>query len=127
MRRRGQFSWNRGGWFGGQVGASAWMGLLGVLMVPISPALALVALLGCAIPNVLGSWLWAERQRFEPHLAFQALAAVSGLCALAVVSLFDYAGQLHELGSGYNLYWVLLVYPAVMAQIYFLARANRRS
>ncbi len=122
------FHWNIGGWFGGQLGASAWIAILGALYLAIDPLAGLAALGLFVAQNALGCWLWSRRIELAPYPAIQLLFGISLLAALAVLVLFDLRGHLGSLDprlSARSMYLVLLVYPAVMLQFWWLERANR--
>lgn len=126
--KAGAFRWNAGGWFGGQVGATAWILLLGVLLLFDDPRLgALVIAFGVA-PNVLGILLWRMRDRVRAYPAIQIFVALSGAFALASFVALDLAGRISALrsGSGRSVYWALLVYPFVMVVFHLQNRAAKR-
>jgi len=126
--KSGAFRWNAGGWSGAQIGATAWIALLGILLLFDAPLLGVLVLALATVPNVIGIILWRMRDRVGPHAAVQILAAVSGAFAfLAFVSL-DAAGRISVLrgGAGRRVYWVLLVYPAAMLVFYLRDRAAGR-
>lgn len=122
----GAFQWNRGGWFGGQFGATAWMLVLGVLLLAQSrPVGAWVVLFG-ALPNALGFWLWTRRHSLAPFPALQTLIATCGLCAAAAwgsVSQADGGGATEFDFSA----WVLLLYPGLLVWFFAMERAARRA
>ncbi len=128
-QRPSRFRWSAGGWFGGQIGATAWLALLGGLYLFRDPAVAWLVLLCFALPNGVGIWLWRRRQRLPPFSALMVLSAISGLAALAAIAIMDAYGHLHEIEPrlpARAMYWVLLVYPAVMLQFWIMEWASRR-
>lgn len=91
----GRFPGYTGAWFGSQVGSTVWMLLAAVLFAPEAPWVAAACLLCFTFANVLGSWLWRQRDRRPPYRAFQLLFAVlgaSGLLAMASIDLLRPAG-----------------------------------
>lgn len=120
----GAFQWNRGGWFGSQVGATLWIVLLGASLLPSSPGLGgLVVTLGL-IPNALGGLLWRRRQTLSPYPALQALLATCGLAALLALVCLRAAGvagadTLHAWGS-------IALYPGLMLVFHLRERSARR-
>ncbi len=125
-RKPGGFRWNAGAWFGGQIGATAWILLLGVLLVPDDPRLGALVIAFSLAPNVLGVILWRMRDRMRPYPAVQLLVAVSAAFALATFISLDVAGRISSLraGSGWSVYWVLLVYPGVMLMFHLQTRVR---
>jgi len=84
----GRFQWNRGGWFGGQLGGTAWMFVGAVVLLPHAPELAGVWLACFAVANAIGSAMWRSRDRLRPYPALQALLLVCGVSGLiALVAL----------------------------------------
>ena len=84
----GCFQWNRGGWFGSQLGGTAWMLVGAVVLVPHAPEVAGVWLAGVAVANAIGSWMWWRRDRLRPYPALRALLLVCGVDGLmALVAL----------------------------------------
>ncbi len=122
----GAFSWNAGGWFGAQIGATAWILLLGVLLILDAPRLGALVIAFSLAPNVLGIILWRMRDRIRPYPAVQLLVAASAAFALAAFVSLDVAGRISALraGSGWSVYWALLVYPGVMVMFHLQNRAR---
>lgn len=122
----GLFQWNRGGWFGSQLGMTLWIGLLGVFLVSASPAVGL-ALIGLTLlANGLGTLLWMRRDRLAPYPAIQALLVIGGLCAvLALVVVADAGLPAQE--TGLPTPWFLLMYPGLMLSFHLRERAARRA
>lgn len=120
----GVFQWNRGGWFGAQIGATAWLVLLGLLLLPQSPMLgALILSLGLA-PNALGVVLWRRRHELAPYPALQILLGACGVAAL--VSLL----AVRSFGPGEPSFDMpsvasLLIYPLLMGVFHFRERSAR--
>ncbi|MCP3985209.1 MAG: hypothetical protein GY723_12540 [bacterium] len=125
-RGLGAFQWNRGGWFGSQLGATLWLILLGGLLLAQSrPVGGLVVLCGL-IPNLIGLALWRRRSSVSPYPAIQILIAVCGLGALVAMlglRLFSLSQSSSELSS----VWFLLIYPALMLAFHLQEQAARRA
>jgi len=126
--KSGAFRWNAGGWFGAQIGATAWIALLGILLLFDAPLLGVLVLALATAPNVIGIILWRTRERVGPYPATQILVAVSGAFALLTFVSLDVAGRIFILraGAGRHVYWILLVYPALMLVFHLRDRAARR-
>ena len=74
-------NWNIGGWFGGQLGATVWILVAGILTaIRDFPAGALVILL-FIIANVVGIVLGKSRA-LTCYASTQLLIVVSGFCGL---------------------------------------------
>ena len=123
---RGHFQWNRGGWFGGQVGATLWLLLLGATLLAKGHGVGAVALLLGLAANGVGVALWRRRDRMEPYPAIQLMIGACGLAALLAVlavSLSDPSPEAQEMTPSLPL---LLVYPALMALFHLQERAARK-
>lgn len=126
--RSSPFRWNAGGWFGGQLGASLWILLLGFLLWLQGSAVG-AAVLACGLAaNAVGVGLWLGRSRLAVYPALQTLLGATGLLALAAFLLVDRWGP--TAGSDSPLastpLWSLLVYPGLMLAIHLQERAARR-
>ena len=125
----GTFQWNAGGWFGGQIGGTAWMLLAGVLVLAQGSLLGLVLIACFLIPNVVGVVLWRLRDRIAPYPAVQALVVVMGVFALLALVAFDVSGRLaaYSEGSSRSVYWILMVFPTVMLMFHVQNRSGKKN
>ena len=122
---KGTFQWNTGGWFGGQVGSTCWLFILGVVTLAKDAPLGALILLCFLIPNILGTLSWHWRDRIAPFPAIQILMALIGGFALLAFIALDVSGIIPELdptygGSTHKLYLYLLIFPALM--VFFLVQ-----
>ncbi len=123
----GGFHWNRGGWFGGQLGATVWLVLLGGLLLAQGRAAGAGVLALGLLPNLVGVVLWRHRDRLRPYPALQLLIVAAGLSALAAMLLLWRSKApipSLELPSGL---WFLLVYPGLMLMFHLQERASRKA
>jgi hypothetical protein len=140
----GQFQWNTGGWFGSQLGCTAWMLVGAAVIAPQAPLVAAWWACCFVIANAVGTGLWWRRDRLSPYPAIQALlatVAVAGLLAVVSLHLFGPAdvrlgvgirdGRFvldhtpgNTLRSGYAA--LLVGVPVMMAWFAFMERAGRR-
>ena len=126
----GGFRWNTGGWFGGQLGATAYLLTIGILVLVDSPQDGLPVLLCGLIPNVFGCYLWRRRDRIKPYPAIQALVFTTFICTLAFGAIVvwhadpriteKYFSGIERAG------WCLLIFPAMMLQFCYFERINRK-
>jgi hypothetical protein len=82
----GLFQWNRGGWFGGQVGSTAWMLVGAAVLARQAPQVAVAWLLFFVVANAIGFWLWGRRDRLRPYPAQQALVLVCGISSVLALA-----------------------------------------
>lgn len=125
----GAFRWNTGGWFGGQLGATAYLLLIGIVVLIDSPKDGLPILVCGLIPNLFGYYLWRRRARIRPYPAIQALLLTTFLCTLAFGAFVRWQADPRitetyfkgiEKGG-----WILLLFPALMLQTYYFERVNK--
>jgi hypothetical protein len=141
----GQFQWNAGGWFGSQLGGTAWLLVGAVGIATQEPQVAAWWACCFVLANAVGTGLWLRRDRVWPYPAIQALLAtvvVAGLLAVVALHLFGPADV--RLGVGLregrfvledvpggtlrSAYVALLVgVPAMMGWFAFMERAGTRN
>jgi hypothetical protein len=86
--------WNAPGWFGSQLGGTAWLFVGALVLAPASPRSAAVVL-GCGlVANLLGTLLWAQRARLDPYRALQILVALVVLAGVAATRWLELRGEL---------------------------------
>lgn len=126
----GAFLWSAGAWFGSQFGVSAWLAVLGALVLPRDVVSGLVALASFA---TIGAWswvLWMRRESLRMYTAMQLLLVVVALLTAVVVVVCRARGvtDAPELGQGISLalpWWTLGVAPALMAFLALRERSTR--
>jgi hypothetical protein len=140
----GQFQWNAGGWFGSQLGGTAWMLVGAAVLAPQTPWVAAWWAACCALANAVGTSLWLRRGRVRPYPATQALLAACGVAGpLAVVALHLFGPADVRLGVAWHdgrfilesppgtlrsAYAALLLgVPALMGYFALLERAGREA
>ncbi len=123
---RGAFQWNRGGWFGGQFGSTAWMIVLGIVLLTQSRPAGAWVLLFAAGANAVGFALWNRRESVAPFPAIQILMATCGLCAAAAWWCVSETGSAWQM-EGELSAWVLLIYPGILAWFFLMEHAARRA
>jgi hypothetical protein len=129
-RGPGQFQWNAGGWFGSQLGGTVWMLVAGAMFIPQPRVAAGVLALCFVIPNAVGCWLWSRRDRLAPYPSIQWLIIVMGVFAAIAFVTFHQSGPLMYLDFQPSpfpktLYWLLLVFPAMMLMFHLNERGAR--
>jgi hypothetical protein len=115
--------WNRGAFMGSAIGAMAWM------IVPALMGLGLpsiVAGIGVGVCPVTAAVLWRRRDEISAHTGLQVQILVSALASLAVVIVFDVAGQLPSLDPRVprmGFYAMLLIFPVLSLVFWFRERS----
>jgi hypothetical protein len=126
-RGTGRFRWNRGGWFGGQIGATLWLVLLGCLLMAQGRVAGAAVLVLGLLPNLVGLLLWRRRHRLSPYPAVQLLLATAGISALVSMLVLLHSGvplSSLQLPSGL---WFLGIYPGLMFVFHLQERAGRKT
>ena len=127
----GQFQWNAGGWFGSQLGGTAWMLVAGLMFIPQSLVSAGVLMACFAIANAVACRMWLRRDRLAPYPSIQWLIVVMGVVAAIAFVTVDRSGPLMYLDLEPSpfpktLYWYLLIFPAMMLMFHFIEREGRK-
>ncbi|MDH3376255.1 MAG: hypothetical protein OER87_00965 [Gammaproteobacteria bacterium] len=116
-------NWNFGGWFGGQLGATVWMLVAGILTAIRDFPVGMFVVLLFAIPNVVGVVLWQSR-RLSCYASTQLLIGVAGICGLVTVYALEKANTWMQMQTGGQVsaqssYWIIgLVYGGLILMFY---------
>jgi len=123
MRGPGAFQWGRAGGFGGPIGATLWLHVLGGRSFVHSSSLGAAILMLGILPNVVGVILWRKRNVVPPYPALQILVASTGLCVLAAICTVAAFG-LDPPSVGLPL-WAPLVFVGIMLAFHVRERGAR--
>lgn len=116
-------NWNVGGWFGGQLGATVWILVAGILTAIRDLPTGVFVVLLFAIPNVVGVVLWLSR-KLSCYASTQVLIGISGTCGLVTVYALENANAWEQIQTGGQVsaqssYWIIgLVYSGLMLMFY---------
>ncbi len=130
----GYFQWNKGGWFGSQLGGTAWMLVGAAVLLPRAPEVAAVWLAAFAVATAIGSWMWWRRDRLRPYPALQALLLVCGLSGhTALIALHVLRPGLrisqplgiHLADEPQLILWLLVLIAGLMTWFHVLERGAR--
>lgn len=91
--------WNAGGWFGGQIGATAWMFVAGVLTATKNLPAGMFVVLLFSISNIIGLILW-YRRNLSCYKSTQLLLVISGICGLLTVYALEKANSWTQIQAG---------------------------
>jgi len=123
--------WNAGGWFGGQIGATLWILVAGILTAVRDLPTGIVVVLLFVTPNAIGLTLWASR-KLSCYASTQIMMGVSGVCGLATVYILERANVYSQIQTGgqvsaYSSYWVIgLVFAGLMLMFYLRFGRDRK-
>jgi len=119
---KGQLQWNRGGWFGSQIGSSAYMILLGAVMLFIDAKPASIILACGLVPNVVGCALWRHRDRLSPLAGLQwlllTLFVFTGLAVGTALFFQEATGEGACFIGIKKVAWIPLFFPLTMLMFY---------
>ena len=110
-------NWNLGGWFGGQLGATVWILVAGILTAIRDLPTGVFVVLLFAIPNVVGVVLWLSR-KLSCYASTQVLIGISGTCGLVTVYALENANAWEQIQTGGQVsaqssYWIISLVYAV--------------
>ena len=91
--------WNAGGWFGGQIGATCWMLIAGILTAVKDLTTGSIVIGFFLLANLVGWLLWQTR-RFSCYASTQLLIAISGAFGLLAVYVLERGGVWEEIQAG---------------------------
>ena len=117
-------NWNAGGWFGGQIGATVWMLVAGILTAIRDLPVGMLVVLLFLIANVVGLSLWTGR-KLSCYSSTQILIGVSGVCSLVTVYVLDSANAWMQMQTGSQIsalssYWIIgLTFGGLMLMFFF--------
>lgn len=131
-RPQGAFQWNKGGWFGAQLGGTCWLLIMGVLIAVKDPIAGLVILACFAASNLYGLSLWKRREELPAYPSIQKLVVVEGLSALVAVAFVHLRDAMRYLPedsqvSPLAMYGALLVFPFLMVMFHVQERETRKA
>ena len=123
------FQWNAGGWFGSQLGGTAWLLVGAIYLFYRSIPISLTWVLCFGLANVLGCSIWARRTVVAPFKGIQLLMLVLTLAGF--VSWFTLTWFRHDLVSEIHAkthmgYLALLIFPIMMTWFYCLERGTAK-
>lgn len=129
----GRFQWNAGGWFGSQVGSTAWMLGAAFVLLPDHVGPGIAAFLGFLASNVFGLVLYRKRSRMLPYPALQWLIGFVGVASVALVVYLNHSGVVDEVDprlryGQWGFYLLPVLFIGLMALFYWMERktAQRR-
>ena len=94
-----KMEWNSSGWFGSQLGGTAWILVAAILSSVQELSTGLLLLAVFAIPNVVGLVLW-RRRSLSCYAATQLLLAIMGLCGLLAIYLLERSNDWERIQTG---------------------------
>jgi hypothetical protein len=119
--------WHASGWFGSQLGGTAWL-FIGSLVVGFESPQSAAVLLGCALAsNLAGCLLWAQRARLDPYRALQALVAVVVLAGAVATRWLEARGEFSLLDPRVSPRTMYLLFVVLLLVLLAVFEAKRRA
>jgi len=123
--------WNNGGWFGSQIGGTAWILIAGILSAFKDIDTGLIVLAVFAVPNIIGLFLWRNRNSISCYQATQLLIPLMGGFGILAVYMLDKRGLWYVIQSGgivsANTMYLMLMIVVLALMLMFYFRAGRNS
>lgn len=114
-------AWNRGGWFGSQIGSTLWLLPCGFSLLSEDGRAACLAFAAFVACNLWGLALWRRRARLSAHRGIQAFL-LGAMVTIAIVTV----GTEVLLGASLLPHWVIAAPLPLMVHFWWLERqANR--
>jgi len=80
--------WNTNGWFGSQLGGTAWILVAAAIALGHNTWTGLILLVLFLIPNTVGYLLW-RKKKFSCHASIQVLFGLIGLFGLITIYILE--------------------------------------
>lgn len=94
-----KLDWNMGGWFGSQLGGTAWILVSAAITLTRDIPTGLLLLLIFSLPNIAGLFFWYKRI-LSCYLSMQVLLASMGLSGLLAIYVLERKGLWLEIQKG---------------------------
>ena len=122
--------WNYG-WFGGQLGGTAWMLFLGFASPPFWSLVPISGIVVFALVNIVGFIMWINQERLDQHICSHTLIAVIALGSYALLALMDATGCIQQweprLHNPKSAYLLMLIFPMVSAWIHYTTKQTAKT
>ena len=127
QKGNGQFQWNAG-WFGGQIGGTAYLVILGLFLAFKDPIPGMIIFACGIVPNIVGCFMWKRRDKLDPYHSVQMLMLVIFIfTAIAYFTAARFSRHSEwEFISGSGSAWILLLFPGLMLWFYYFEQAGKK-
>ena len=116
--------WNAGGWFGGQLGGTAWILVAAALSTTRDTSTGFILLVIFLVPNIIGCLLW-RMQKISFYASLQILLILIGVFGLLAVYVLERRHLWIEIQMGssvsaaYTYYMIIFITAILMVMFYF--------
>ena len=126
-----QLNWNSGGWFGAQLGGTAWILVAAILagFQDIRTGLVLTAIF--AIPNILGLAMWCWRKKLSCYASIQLLLFIMGIFSVISIYVLEKRSLWESIQRGGSVSaksaYIIVVLVVLILMVNFYFRYGRKS
>lgn len=123
--RASGFHWNAGGWFGAQIGMTAYMLVMAIVLLPVAGTIALGVVSVFVVANIVGVVMWLRRHTMSAYKALQILVIVAGLCGFAAFYFVDSGGawdHIQRYGGAFSVRSVYILLAILVIGLLLLFR-----
>ena len=116
--------WNAGGWFGGQLGGTAWILVAAALTTARDSSTGFILLVIFLVPNIIGYLLWRMR-KISCYASLQILFTLIGVFGLLAIYVLERRHLWIEIQMGspvsaaYTYYMIIFITAILMVVFYF--------
>jgi len=116
--------WNAGGWFGGQLGGTAWILVAAALTIGQDTSTGLILLIIFLVPNIVGYLLW-RTQKLSCYISIQILFSLIGVFGLLAIYILEHRHQWIEIQTGSSIsaasaYYMVIFITAILMVVFYL-------
>ena len=116
--------WNAGGWFGGQLGGTAWILVAAALTIAQDTSTGLILLIIFFVPNIVGYLLW-RMQKLSCHASLQLLFSLVGVFGLLAIYILERRHLWNEIQMGSSVsaayaYYMVIFITAILMVVFYL-------
>jgi len=116
--------WNAGGWFGGQLGGTAWILVAAAITTGRDITTGFILLVIFLVPNIIGYSLW-RMQKMSCYASLQILLILIGVFGLLAIYVLERRHLWIEIqmsspvSAAYAYYMIIFITAILMVVFYF--------
>jgi hypothetical protein len=116
--------WNAGGWFGGQLGGTAWILVAAALTTARDTSTGFILLVIFLVPNTIGYLLW-RMQKMSCYASLQILFILIGVFGMLAIYVLERRHLWIEIQMGssvsaaYAYYMIIFITAILILMFYF--------
>ncbi len=122
--------WNASGWFGAQLGGTAWILVAAVLTIVRDIPTGLILLIIFLAPNIIGYLLW-RTQKLSCYASIQILFSLVGVFGLLAIYILEQRHRWIEIQTGGSFpavsAYYMVIFVTIVLMVVFYLRFGRKS